>query len=264
MVISRRLRPLLGTFVSVECAAADAAAGEAAIAAAFTAIAQVQTLMHPTRGDADLAAINAAAALEAVAVHAWTSQVLQLAKQVADLTAGRFDPCLPAAAGTIDDVQLVVAGQVVCRRRVAIDLGGIAKGYAVDCAVASLQAHGCAHGIVNAGGDLRAFGDEGMQVWIRTSAGTRPIQLCNRACAVSDPGAPGKPIEHRGYYCRTDTTTNSDLHRAAPAVVLAPTAAIADALTKCVLIARAQGDERALADWLEHFDATCATWPPSV
>ena len=39
-----------------------------------------------------------------------------------------------------------------------IDCGGIAKGYAVDVAIATLVRAGCSAGLVNAGGDLRAFG----------------------------------------------------------------------------------------------------------
>jgi thiamine biosynthesis lipoprotein len=39
-----------------------------------------------------------------------------------------------------------------------IDLGGIAKGYAVDCAIEVLRCHGVAAAVVNAGGDLRCFG----------------------------------------------------------------------------------------------------------
>jgi thiamine biosynthesis lipoprotein len=45
------------------------------------------------------------------------------------------------------------------RRAGRIDLGGIAKGYAVDKAIETLQSHGVRSGLVNAGGDLRMFGE---------------------------------------------------------------------------------------------------------
>ena len=48
-----------------------------------------------------------------------------------------------------------------------LDLGGIAKGFAVDKAVESLMADGIKSGCVNAGGDLRVFGT------------ARPIQIRN-------------------------------------------------------------------------------------
>jgi thiamine biosynthesis lipoprotein len=48
---------------------------------------------------------------------------------------------------------------------VQLDFGGIAKGYAVDLAVAALRKRGIDSGIVNAGGDLRAFGRHGDRPW---------------------------------------------------------------------------------------------------
>ena len=75
------------------------------------------------------------------------------------------------------------------RRRLTIDLGGIAKGFAVDCAVAALKRAGVQAGIVNAGGDLRAFGLGEETVRIRhpldpcRAAGI--VTLANRALATS-------------------------------------------------------------------------------
>ncbi len=40
----------------------------------------------------------------------------------------------------------------------AFDLGGIAKGYAIDQAIAILREHGVIMALVNAGGDIRVFG----------------------------------------------------------------------------------------------------------
>jgi thiamine biosynthesis lipoprotein len=59
--------------------------------------------------------------------------------------------------------------------RCNLDLGGIAKGYAVDCAVRALRAQGAASGWVNAGGDLRAFGDARLALRLRdeTRGGVR-------------------------------------------------------------------------------------------
>jgi len=48
---------------------------------------------------------------------------------------------------------------------VQLDFGGIAKGYAIDLACAALQAMGVPGAIVNAGGDLRAFGSHGDRPW---------------------------------------------------------------------------------------------------
>ena len=48
---------------------------------------------------------------------------------------------------------------------VQLDFGGIAKGHAVDLAVARLVELGIDNAIVNAGGDLRAMGDHGNRPW---------------------------------------------------------------------------------------------------
>jgi thiamine biosynthesis lipoprotein len=65
----------------------------------------------------------------------------------------------PAAAGADwRDIKLLDENRVRFRRPLRIDLGGIAKGYAVDCAIAALRAAGVEQALVNAGGDLRALG----------------------------------------------------------------------------------------------------------
>jgi thiamine biosynthesis lipoprotein len=48
---------------------------------------------------------------------------------------------------------------------VQLDFGAFAKGYAVDLAIEKLQAHGIQNAIVNAGGDLRAFGTAEGRPW---------------------------------------------------------------------------------------------------
>jgi thiamine biosynthesis lipoprotein len=61
---------------------------------------------------------------------------------------------------------------------VKIDLGGIAKGYAVDRAIEQLKQLGIQHAIVNTGGDLRAIGARGERHWnigIRAPDGGEPI-----------------------------------------------------------------------------------------
>jgi FAD:protein FMN transferase len=121
----------------------------------------------------------------------------------------------------------------VCRAPVALDLGGIAKGYAVDRAVDSLVAHGCSAGIVNAGGDLRAFGTHREKLLLRCPDGSfSPLEFADAALAVSDLDTEGRPSEHQGYYVRGKAASPHFRH----AAVLANDAATADALVKCVLL----------------------------
>jgi FAD:protein FMN transferase len=249
----RRLRPLLGTFVSIESRAADAGIAERALQAGFAAIARVEALMHPTRAGSDLARIGAAATGETVWIDDWTWEVLALSQRLHELSGGSFDPCVPDAAGRLGDIALPGPGLAVCRAPVAIDLGGIAKGYAVDRAIGALQAAGASAGIVNAGGDLRVFGPDELTVWIRMHTGARSIALADRACAVSDPAAAESPAEHRGYYNRVHPARVVVQRQA---IVVAPTAALADALTKCVLLCVTPDEQRTLERMLASVGAT--------
>lgn len=251
----RRLRPALGTYVAIECRAADQAAAERAIDAAFVAIACVEERMHPTRAGSDLAILRAAAVGHAVSLHPWTWEVLEVSQRLNELSGGVFDPCLPERSGRISDIRLRQVSLAVCTAPVAIDLGGIAKGFAVDRAIDALRASGCSAGLVNAGGDLRVYGSDAVDVWLRTRSGDRLITLNNQACAVSDVGQTERPAEHRGYYSRI-VNSRVELVAANPAIVLAPTAALADALTKCVLLLSAAHRQRALGELLANLGAT--------
>jgi len=148
----------------------------------------------------------------------------------------------------MSDLSLPCPGEVVKHREVRLDVGGVAKGFAVDCAIDALRTAHCSGGLVNAGGDLRVFGTYPPAVLIRAHEGggaVRNIALRNAACAVSDPSASAGPAEHRGYYRRVHSsqTTASGMDplshsnaRMAGATVIAPTAMAADALTKCVML----------------------------
>lgn len=237
----QRMRPLLGTFVAIRCTNPNATDAERALESAFSDVATVDAQMHPTRTGSDLVRIREAAPGCRIRVHPWTWEVLALSKYLCDLSGGVFDPCL-AQAGRLTDVELPEPGVVVTRTRVVIDLGGIAKGFAVDRAIEALVRTGSRSGEVNAGGDLRLFG-EPQSIWIRTSDGTWPITLQDRACAVSDPSTKARPSEHCGYY-RRDWGADAPAIGDRAAIVLAPTAALADGLTKCVLLS-ARTDESA-------------------
>ena len=247
-----RLRPGLGTFVAVRAEGADTATAQRAIESAYASFAMVDRLMHPTRQGSDLVAIRAVALEKGLHVHPWTWQVLALSQRLNELSNGLFDPCLPSQVGRMTDIDLPEPGVVVCRATVAIDLGGIAKGFAVDQAVAALIADGCSAGEVNAGGDLRVFGPDDQLIWLRTSGTAWPMTLRNQACAVSDPKRSGKPSEHCGYYHRSN---ESLVVGSGVAIVVAETAAVADALTKCVLLSDGANEQGRVQEMLRVLSA---------
>ena len=254
-----RLRVALGTFVAIEAEASDEACARQGIKAAFDAILAVQNLMHPIRG-IDLAAMAASRPGTPLKVHGWTYEVLALCKRLNHASQGIFEPCLAEAVGRLADLQLLPADTLIAHAPLSIDLGGIAKGYAVDRAIDALREAGCVAGLVNAGGDLAVFGrrsrriicgpaDDGVAVQLRDAA------LATSAASGAQSFAALRPAEHRGYYdgrgrCATVSGT---------ATVIAARAVIADGLTKCLLAARSAELSAAL---LETFGAQQLHYPP--
>ena len=236
----RRARPLLGTLVEVR--AQDAAA--AAFDAAFGVVAQVHALMSFHDPASDLRRIARARVGERVAVHAHTAAVLKAAQRWARLSGGAFDAgCAPGAVAQgwlpapddatptgevpFEDALELVGRQVLVHAPVWLDFGGIAKGYAVDRAVAALRRAGVRTGVVNAGGDLRVFGALEQTVLVRSPFDATELwpvaALRDAACATSASGQ----VASRDRPAAGQPTPRS-------VSVLAPPACAADALTKIV------------------------------
>jgi thiamine biosynthesis lipoprotein len=137
---------------------------------------------------------------------------------------------------------------------VKIDLGGIAKGYAVDRAVEVLQRRGIMGGIVNAGGDLRAFGPRSHAVDIRDPR--RPdraiFRVALRDGAMASSAGRFDPVRspHALPSAVIDPMTAMPAQSVSGATVCAPTCMIADALTKVVMNA---GENAGTV--LEHYGA---------
>ncbi|MEO6198716.1 MAG: FAD:protein FMN transferase [Sphingomicrobium sp.] len=168
----RRCRPLLGTFV--EITADDAAA----IDAAFAEVDRVHRLMSAHEPDSELSLINRFAHLRPVAVSAATAEVIERALHWSRASDGAFD-VVRAGGQAIERGALplhhdqpwpnpssnwqsvrIADRAVILDQPACLDLGGIAKGYAVDCAIAALRSAGVPRGLVNAGGDMRGFGPD--------------------------------------------------------------------------------------------------------
>ncbi len=178
MASLKRMRPLLGTFVEIGCDQSDKSA-EHAIAAAFDVIEKLHHLLSFHEQASDLSRLNQAEG-KAVAVHQHTLRVMKLACGMTAASNGLFNCTLggamvqngvlpnhsspnPDSAGTkasgvANDIQ-INAHTITLSNSIKITLDGIAKGYAVDCAIAQLKRFGVKAAWVNAGGDLRVYGD---------------------------------------------------------------------------------------------------------
>jgi thiamine biosynthesis lipoprotein len=147
------------------------------VEAAFCEIEMIHHLMSFHEENSDVSRINRASAGEILRIDHRTYEVISCAQLMSRLSAGAFDITVgsklveegflprPHGAASCDseasfeDVVLLPNNRVTLKRRIWIDLGGIAKGYAVDRAVQTLKQCEVTSGIVNAGGDLYVFGD---------------------------------------------------------------------------------------------------------
>ena len=253
----RRARPLLGTIVEITAVDADERVLERGIARAFSAIAIVQRLMSYHEPTSDVGRLNDAPVGEVVQVHPWTHLVVRRAQQLAAETGGTFDitvaphlamlgylPRLGPAAqretqATFRDLEVLSGSRLRARRPLRIDLGGIAKGFAVDRAIAALRGAGVADALVNAGGDLRSIGLRAWPISIRHPA--RPeetaatIALQNAALATSATYFTRRSRRGRWVSPLLDGVSRRPVGALASASVLAPTCLFADALTKTVM-----------------------------
>jgi FAD:protein FMN transferase len=288
----RRARPLLGTFVEIDVADAEQCDAEGAVEAAFAVVAEVHRLMSFHEADSDVSRLNRAASERAVSIHPWTYQVLEMAVEMNRRSAGAFDVGvastlqqlgqLPGEPGTPsgsadsapagDAIELLEDHHIRFRHSsVMIDLGGIAKGFAVDRAIGELRSRGVRSAIVNVGGDLAAFGPCARTIHIRDPRSLDKlmcqVDVSNQALASTarrfDPFRSTDPADSAVIEPKTRTPARAN-HGA---TVCAPSCMVADALTKVVMISGTQaaaslahyrasaifvsadGDVRATTDW---------------
>jgi thiamine biosynthesis lipoprotein len=265
---SRRARPLLGTLVDILVTGGAKKSRDDAVSNAFSVVQKIHSLMSFHESSSDVSQLNREAAARTVRVHRWTWEVLALAHQVSKMSEGVFDitvaPQLVASGflpsidapvpdprATWNDIELLEGSRVRFRRPLWLDLGGIAKGFAVDRATETLASCGVTQAVVNAGGDLRTFGASAEPIHVRHPA--RPSRMIylthleNNAIATS--AGYFSRIGDATPYVRPQTKTN---YRGNDSVsVQNPVCAIADALTKVVLLAR-----HTCQPVLSHFNAT--------
>lgn len=253
-----RCRPLLGTYVQVALRdALPEAALQAAADAAFAAIEDVERTMSFHRPDSDLSRLNGARAGAVVALAPGLVEVLRFAAELHRLSDGVFDPgvadtlvewsllprhdtgCAVPRHASIGDLEFLDTTHVRLRAPTCIDLGGIAKGHAVDRAIEALAAAGLAQAEVNAGGDLRILGDA-RPVHVRSPGDPRVLQplgeLGDGALATSATYFSAVAPDVGARSALVDARTRTPLADRRSFSVVAPTCIAADALTKVLAI----------------------------
>ena len=180
---------VMGTAIHVELWAERPAEGESAVMAVLAEMHRIDRAFSPHKPDSELSRLNRVAAAGPVVASDEMFGLLARAREFSERSHGAFDISV-AAIGRLydyrrgiapDDAALAAARQLVDWRGIAldpatrsvrfaregmcIDLGGFAKGHAVDGAALRLQALGIRHATISAGGDSRVIGDHRGRPW---------------------------------------------------------------------------------------------------
>jgi thiamine biosynthesis lipoprotein len=225
------------------------------IDAAFSTIQRVQELMSFHDSCSELSRLNREAFQHNTQVHPWLYALLQRAQKIFLASDGLFDctvadvlvqwAILPPQSvipkpATQADVLLLPNNTIRYTKPLLIDLGGIAKGFAVDLAIHTLRQHGIKYAVVNAGGDLRVLGHHVEPISVRSPQNYQQLipmgGLSAGAFATS-----GIYHSQRKFQDETVTALVNPKNRQAIMTphsfsVIAPTTWLADALTKVVAI----------------------------
>ena len=255
----------MGVQVRLVVWAADEATARSACTSAFARVGELDRIMSDYRADSELMRLCAQAGGQAVPVSADLFTVLERAQDLARRSGGAFD--VTSGPGVrlwrqarrsgrmpsdqdLSRARRLTGWQMLrldAQRRTAqlltagmqLDLGGIAKGYAGDCALAVLRAAGISSAMYEAGGDI-VVGDRppGRSGWvIRVAETDQQLTLANAAVSTSGDTEQFVQIDGVRYAHIVDPRTALGLTGRVAATVVAPDGLTADALATaaCVL-----------------------------
>lgn len=264
--------PHMGTMVRIVLYASDEAAAKKAAKAAFARVAELNAIMSDYSPTSELMKLCQKAGGPPVAVSVDLFEVLQKAQEFAKLTDGVFDVSvgpvvrlwrkarrsgvMPKAEEIKKALELVDYRKIRLEPKgrtvqllligMMLDLGGIAKGYAADAALAVLRKHGITRALVAAGGDI-TVGDpppdaQGWKVGIaplKKSDAPPKYHLSLKNAGVSSAGDSEQFVEFDGkrYSHIVDPKTGMGLVGRRSVTVIAPNATISDGMDTglCVL-----------------------------
>jgi len=267
-------------FAAYTTPATDAAKTRAAFDAAIAEIRRVEALMTTWRPDSDISKVNAAAGKSAVHVSDETFAVVKESVHASTISDGTFDITFHTLHGLwkfdedldphppsdkdiaarlpfvgFRNIKLDEPAKTIMltKEKTQISLGGIAKGYAVDCAVKILEGAGLTSFFVQAGGDLFARGKkpDGTE-W---SAGVRDprgpenkyfakLDISDHAFSTAGDYERSYVIGNKRYHHIIDPRTGKPAGASRSVTIWAPNALLADEIDDAVFIL---GPEKGLA-----------------
>lgn len=257
----------MGTSVRVELWSEDRAAGEAAIAAVMEQMHYIDRTMSPFKPDSELSRVNRDACAGPVSISRPMVDIIARSIEFSQLSEGAFDITFASVGHLYDyrlgihpaDDELAQAREAIgyrnlildpqactirfARPGVRIDLGGFAKGLAVDEGAAILRSRGIRNAIVTAGGDSHILGDRRGRPWtigIRDprKAGQMVAVLPLQDVALSTSGDYERYFEQDGvrYHHVIDPATGKSPGSVRSVTVVAPDGLTSEALTKSVFV----------------------------
>jgi thiamine biosynthesis lipoprotein len=280
-----RHEAIMGTNIDVEVWHDDAKAGNAAIDAVMDEMRRIDNLMSHYKPESQISQINSRAYRAPVVVDQELFDLIGQAIHFSEITEGAFDITYASVGYLYDyrkhikptETQIKAALPAVNFRNLLldpkthsvrfehegmrIDLGGIAKGYAVDRCIGLLQARGVQHAVVTAGGDTRIIGDRFGRPWI---VGIRHpddkekviMRLPLIDTAMSTSGDYERFFDENGvrYHHIIDPKTGHSASKVRSATILGPTAMQTDGLSKTAFVLGAD-EAIKIIERLPDFDA---------
>ncbi|MHC4728692.1 MAG: FAD:protein FMN transferase [Planctomycetota bacterium] len=276
-------RMLMGTFARVVVIAKDSDTAGKCIESAFTQINKVDDLMSDYKSDSEISNLNRDGFKKAVPLSQTTYEVVQKSLEFSRLTDGAFDVTVGPLVELFREAknkQVLPSQDEITKARskvgfeklkldgenravqftvegMQLDLGGIAKGYAVDKAVETMQIHGAIGGMIDLGGDIRCFGAplKGRDHWViglqnpnigKDSTGTEvllKLKMTDGAIATSGDYQQFILIEGKRHSHIMNRKTGTSTEGLSSVTIIADTATNADALATAVSV---MGSEKGL------------------
>jgi thiamine biosynthesis lipoprotein len=274
----QREEAIMGTRVAVELWSEDAALAGRAMDEVIAEMRRTDELMSTYKPESQLSQVNAHAHERPVQVDADIIAVVERALAMSKLSGGAFDITyasvgylydyrahqrptdreIAAALPGVDYRQVQVDREArtirFLRTGVRIDLGGIAKGYAVDRSIEHLRNLGIEHAMVNAGGDTRLLGDRRGKPWVvgirdPRSEGRVVTRLPLEEEAISTSGDYERYFEEDGvrYHHILVPGTGKSARGVRSATVIGADATLTDALSTTVFVLGVERGMRLIA-----------------
>ena len=284
--VNRITDGIMGTRITVELWSEDKDKTEQAIDAVLQEMRHIDDSMSTYKPTSEVSLVNAKAADGPMRISKELFQLLTTAKEYSVLTEGAFDITYASVGYLYDfrkrirpnEAQIAKALPAVdfrhvlldpknqtvrfSRKGVRIDLGGIAKGYSVDCGIDVLKSRGFTRAYVSAGGDSRIIGDRFGKPWMvgirdpRKGEGEVITRIPLVDAAISTSGDYERFFDEGGvrYHHIINPRTGHSASKVRSATVIGPYATRTDGLSKTAFVL---GPEKAMEIYnrIEDIDA---------